>query len=61
MRPTYGIADLDMLAMEDHQSCIEMHTWGHLIMNHLKLVNLVSWVSYPNLHSQGLESELRAS
>ena len=34
MKHTYGIADLGMLVMEDYRSCIKMHTWEHLIMNH---------------------------
>ena len=32
-------------------SCIKMHTWEHLIMNHLQHVNLALWVNYPSLHS----------
>ena len=39
----------------------KMHTWEHLIMNHLQLVNLALWVNYPNLHSQGLENKPRVS
>ena len=55
MKPTYDIVDLGMLVMEDYMSCIKMHTWEHLIMNHLQHVNLALWVNYPNLHSLGLD------
>ena len=49
MRPTFSIAKLGLLVMIVYKSCIEMHIFVLLILNHVLLMNVTSWVSFWDL------------